>query len=113
MGESVTKEPFLFEWYQPTSDWYRTVNVEIKPDDYLYFGIERRFGPSWWLKGMNVKNETHRHWENEVIGQITDYDLHRFIEWAKQGRGSKIIEVRAISGDFNIVSEISKLTTKE
>ncbi|HEX3018523.1 MAG TPA: hypothetical protein VHP31_11825 [Caproicibacter sp.] len=106
------KEPFEYEYTQPSLDWYETVQVKIKPDDYYYFRLERRFGPSWWLIGEKPKNEPDYHWEEKEIGEIGERDLLRFIEWAKDEWGSKIIEVHAISGSFDILEEIKELVSK-
>ena len=108
------KEPFRFEYTVPTYDWYDTVKVEIKPEDYYYFRIERRFGPSWWLVGKNPPDrgaEDYR-WTEKTIGELSEHNLARFVEWAKDGcRGSRIIAVSAISGSFDILREIEKLLT--
>lgn len=107
----MNKEPFSFSYTQPFSDWYRTIDVVIKPDDYYYFKIERRFGPSWWLIGSNPKNEPKYHWEYTQIGEMSERTLKRFIEWAKDDKGSKIIEFNAISGEFNILEEMIKIVS--
>lgn len=107
----MDKEPFSYKYTRPCLDWFDWVSVEIKHDDYCYFRIERRFGPSWWLIGMNPKDEPKYHWEDTEIGKIGDLDLRRFIEWAKSKNGSKIIEVKAISGSFNIIEEVLKLSS--
>ncbi len=105
----MKKEPFLFSYNRPFSDWFETVNVEINHDDYYYFKIERRFGPSWWLIGANPKQEPNYHWEYKQIGELSDRQLKRFIEWAMNERGSKIIEYKAISSDFDILKEMIKV----
>lgn len=106
------KEPFSFQYTVPSLDWFETISVTIKPDDYYYFSIERRFGPSWWIIGSNPINEPTYHWEEKEIGRIDDRDLLRFIAWAKNDSGSKITEVKAICGSFNILEEISELLKK-
>lgn len=50
MSQSV-KTPFKFSYTQPSLDWFETINVEINPDDYYYFELQRRYGPDWWLIG--------------------------------------------------------------
>jgi hypothetical protein len=94
----------------PFSDWYKTIDVVIKPDDYYYFRIERRFG-SWWLIGLTPKDEPKYHWKNTQIGEMAEHQLKSFIEWAKNEKGSKIIEFKAISGEFNILEEIIKIVS--
>lgn len=103
------KPPFLFEYTRPCLDWYEIEKVELKWDDYCYLRLERRFGPSWWLVGKNPVEKPNYHWENKDIGEIYELDIKRLIEWAKNDGGSKITEVSAICGDFDIVSLIKSL----
>lgn len=105
----MNKEPFSFEYIRPCLDWYETIPVVINPDDYYYFRIERRFGPSWWLIGSNPKNEPNYHWDETQIGEISGAGLRQFIEWAKTENGSKVTEIKAICGTFNIIEEITKV----
>lgn len=107
--ENKLKEPFRFEYTIPTLDWFDIKQVKIEPNDYCYFRIERRYGPSWWLIGTNPKDEPDYHWEDTQIGEINERTLQKFIEWSKTERGSKIIEIKAISGSFDILEEIKKL----
>jgi len=106
------KGSFRFVYTRPSLDWFETVNVEIKPDDYYYFKLERRFGPNWWLIGKNPppENSTHYEWSETDIGRISHRDIARFIDWAKfDGGGSKLVEISAISGSFDILKEIENL----
>ena len=48
LPEAKKKEPFKFEYMMPSLDWFDIIKVEIKPDDYCYFKLERRYGPTWW-----------------------------------------------------------------
>lgn len=105
----MTKEPFSFSYTEPFSDWYRTIDVVIQPDDYYYFKIERRLGSSWWLIGSNPKDKPKYHWEENQIGEISEPNLRRFIEWAKDGKGSRIIEFKAVSSDYDIIEEITRV----
>lgn len=107
------KHSFSFSYTEPFLDWFRTIDVVIKPDDYCYFRIERRFGPSWWLIGMNSKDEPKYHWENNQIGEMSANNLRRFINWAKNDKGSKIIEFKSISGEFNILEEMMGIMSRE
>lgn len=113
--KNTEKAAFRFEYTRPTYDWYETVKVEIKPSDYHYFRIERRYGPSWWLIGMNppAKDTNDYRWKETQIGEIRKNDLIRFIEWAKTDNciknGSRIAEVKAISCEFDILSDIAEL----
>ena len=111
MSSSV-KAPFKFSYTQPSLDWFETINVEIKPDDYYYFTLRRRYGPDWWLIGQNPppKNSTNYEWSETSIGRISICDIARFIAWARiEGGGSKIVEISAISGSFDLLQEINGL----
>lgn len=111
MSQSV-KAPFKFSYTQPSLDWFETINVEIKPDDYYYFKLQLRYGPDWWLIGQNPppENSTRYEWSETDIGRISPHDIARLIEWAKyDSGGSKIVEISAISGSFDILREIKKL----
>ena len=111
-GEAQKKEPFKFEYTVPSLDWFDIVKVELQPDDYYYFKLERRYGPSWWLIGKNppAAGATDYRWTEKSLGQISDGDLVRFVEWAKcDFGGSRIIEIAAISGSFDILRETERL----
>lgn len=111
MSQSV-KAPFKFSYTQPSLDWFETINVEIKPDDYCYFKLQRRYGPDWWLIGQNPppKNSTNYEWSETDIGRISPRDIARFIEWARiDSGGNKIVEISVISGTFDIFSEIEDI----
>ncbi len=111
MSQSV-KAPFKFSYTQPSLDWFKTINVEIKPDDYYYFKLQRRYGPDWWLIGQNPppKNSTNYEWSEKDIGRISHRDIARFIDWAKfDDGGSKLVEISAISGSFDLLREIKVL----
>lgn len=103
------KEPFKYQCTRPCLDWFEFVTVEIKSDDYYYFKLERRHGPSWWIIGMKTVEEPNHHWEETQIGEIDESSLLSFIKWAEDERGSKIIEIHAISGSFNIFKDVEKL----
>ena len=106
------KEPFKFEYTMPSLDWYEIIKVEIKPEDYVYFKLERRYGPTWWLIGTNppAENAKDYRWTEKEIGRIENSDIARFVEWAKLDYGgSRIVEIHAISGSFDILREAEKL----
>lgn len=109
MKDKLEKHPFRFSYNRPVSDWFEEVKVELKHEDYYYFKLERRFGPSWWLIGTNPKENPKYHWEDKEIGQISDDALRRFIEWAKTGNGSKIIQFKCSGSHFDIIEEVTKL----
>ena len=111
MSQSV-KAPFKFSYTQPSLDWFETINVEIKPDDYYYFKLQRRYGPDWWLIGQNPppENSTRYEWSETELGRISCRDIAKFVEWARiDGGGSKIVEISAISGSFDLLREIKVL----
>lgn len=113
-GATETKEKgsFKFEYTVPSLDWFDVIKVEIRPDDYCYFKLERRYGPTWWLIGKNppADNAKDYRWTEKTIGKILDHDIPRFVEWAKNDiGGSKITEIAAISGSFDILREIGKI----
>lgn len=108
----MSKEPFKFEYIVPSLDWYETIKVEIKPKDYCYFRLERRYGPTWWLIGKNppAENAIDYRWTEETIGKISEHDIARFVEWAKSDYGgSQLVGISAISGSFDILREVEKL----
>ena len=114
MSDKKKKEPFEFRYTYPSLDWYGVKNVVINDGDYYYFTIERRYGPSWWLIGKNPpKDKNKTEWSSEQLGEIEEPDLKRFIEWAKEDRGSRITDIHSISGDFNIVEDIARLIKRE
>lgn len=107
------KEPFKFEYTMPSLDWYETIHVEIKPDDYYYFELVRRYGSDdWWLIGKNppAANAKDYRWTEKDIGRICVRDIARFVEWARlEYGGSKLVGISAISGAFDILREVEKL----
>ena len=109
----MEKEPFNFSYTEPTLDWYRDVHVEIKWEDYLYFKVERRFGPSWWLIGYQKEDGRFEH-RAVTLGSMNEGCLRKFIKWcefpdATNRTCSKLIEISAISTGFNLMQEIEKL----
>ena len=76
------KEPFVFEYNTPSLDWYTTVHVEIKCDEYLYFKIQYRFGGTYWLMGYKEKDGRFER-EEVTIGQLNRYDLGKFVKWCE------------------------------
>lgn len=113
--EEKPKEPFCFSYIVPSLDWYDIKKVTINPQDYYYFRLERRYGPSWWLIGSNPTDDDSGHyWTDTQLGELQGRDIYRFIEWAKSAtrRGSKIVEVKALSGEFNIIDDICDLVRR-
>jgi hypothetical protein len=103
------KEPFKFSYNRPSLDWFETINVTIEENDYYYYRLERRYGPTWWLIGMYPPKDNSYEWVNAQLGEIRKSDLLRFIEWAKKDDGSRVIEIKVISGDFDIFEELKEL----
>lgn len=106
------KAPFKFSYTKPSLDWFETINVEINPDDYYYFELQRRYGPDWWLIGKNppIENSTRHEWSETALGRISCRDIAKFVEWARSdGGGSKIVGISAISGSLDLLHEIKAL----
>ena len=111
-GKPQKKESFKFKYMMPSLDWYEIIEAEIKPDDYCYFKLNRRYGPTWWLIGKNppAANAKDYNWTETTIGKMSERDIARFIEWAKcEYGGSRLVEISAISGSFDILREVEKL----
>lgn len=109
----MEKKPFVFFYTEPSLDWYRDVRVEIKWEDYLYFKVERRFGPSWWLVGYQKVDGRFEH-RAVTLGRMSGGYLRKFIEWCEflgptNRTNSKLIGISAISTGFNLVHEIERL----
>ena len=111
----VNKESFKFSYTKPSLDWYETINVEIKPDDYYYFKLERRYGPTWYLFGCNAHDMPEYHWKETEIGELSRLDLIRFIKWARalNNFGCPIIEIRVVDGTFDFFEEVKIILTVE
>ena len=106
------KEPFEFSYTVPVLDWYDIVKVKINPEDYYYFHLERRYGPSWHLIGCNPIDE-YPYWKSKDLGCLgyegRDGDVKRFIEWAKTKNGSRITQISTLCGSMDIFKAIQKL----
>lgn len=106
------KESFCFSYTVPSLDWFDTIPVKIKPTDYYYFTLEKRFGNSWHLIGSNppLKIDESK-WKETEIGEIGLTDLKRFIKWANCGEygGSRITAIKTISGDLDIIECLKDL----
>lgn len=107
------REAFIFQSVEPCLDWFSYKKHEIKEEDYTYFKLNRRYGPSWWLYGMKTVDEPTYHWEETEIGEISNADLSRFIEWAKTEHGSRIVKVDMISSSFDVFAEIGNLLNSQ
>lgn len=109
----MDKEPFRFSYNTPSLDWYITINVEVKWKDYLYFKIQRRFGPSYWLLGYQKEDKRIKHREVE-IGELSKRDLGRFVKWSEYTTPfnqtcSKLIGVSVISTGMNLFDAIKEI----
>ena len=107
------KEPFVFSSIVPCLDWYEEKKHTVNDGDFIYFKLDRRFGPSWWLYGMKTVEEPNYHWEETEIGEISSGDLIKFIEWSKSEYGNRIINIHMICGDFDIFKEVAKLSDSQ
>lgn len=104
----MPKDNFKFTSMLPN---WSIIPVEIKPDDYEYFKLIRRYGPSWWLIGCKTVGEEK---ELGILSEGTSRSedlttVKEFIKWAKTEHGSRIVEISAISTSFDILEEIKKL----
>lgn len=107
------KEPFEFSYTKPWLDWYRTENVSIPYNQYAELTLERRYSLCWWLVGHRF-NKHLDEWERVDIGEISERDIRRLVEWArftnKNGHTFSILtEVRAIDGDLNPIDDFLKI----
>lgn len=106
------KEPFKFSYTQPSLDWYEVIDVEVKDEDYAFFRLERRFGPSWWLVGAK-EIDKYPYYEYTNIGRLGEENrndrVRKFIEWAKTENGSRILQIQVIASSFDIFKEIEDL----
>ena len=106
----MSKDPFVFEYTMPSLDWYTTIHKEIEWEDYLYFKIQYRFGPSIWLLGYKAKNGRFEHEEVE-LGRLSKSDLKKFVEWCGYesfgSAGSKLIGASVISTGMNFPKVVS------
>ena len=107
------KKAFEFDEWKPCLDWYTVEHHIIHDEDFIYFKLDRRYGPSWWLIGMKTVDEPTYHWEETTIGEINDGDLARFIEWATTSNGSRIVNINMLSGSFNIFAEVGELLNSQ
>ena len=110
----LKKEPFRFEYSMPSLDWYEMVSVEIDPNEYQLYKLERRYGEAWWLIGLREpqKSMQHHEWEEKTLGRMSNRDIARFVEWAKLDHsGSRLIEIQSISSSMDVLSDIKKLLT--
>lgn len=100
------KEDFIFSYTEPWLDWYKEITVCVKDREFNYFTLEYRFSNSWFLIG-NVLNKKTFHFEKKELGELREPYLKKFVEWAKLPfNGSKILEIRAISGQLNLIEAI-------
>ena len=105
--ENLDKNTIEFVLYEPVHGGYSSKLVKLEQDTYTYYRVERRYGPSWWLIGIN---HTESGMEEEQIGRLTDDQLKKFINWSKFGDiDSKIVSVKAISGTFDVASDLVEL----
>lgn len=114
MIEATVKEHFCFSYNTPTLDWYTTIKVSINWDDYSYFKIERRYGPSYWVLGFK-KSENTKPIQID-LGEISKYDLVKFIKWCEYSPfdtyiSSKLIGFSVISTSMNITDMINDIYT--
>ena len=105
---SKVKQPFTFKYTKPSLDWYEYVNVSFTYDKYNYLVLELRYGGSWWLIGKKYIKDADK-WVSEDIGKIYKPDIPRLVEWAEYDQRSILIEIRALDGCLNPISEFLKI----
>lgn len=90
----------------------RDKHKEIEWEDYLYFKIQYRFGPSIWLLGYKEKDGRFEHEEVE-LGRLSKSDLKKFIEWCGYesfgSASSKLIGASVISTGMNFPKVVSEM----
>lgn len=106
------KEPFEFSYIKPLLDWYETKKVSILYNQYDYLSLQRRYGASWWLIGHRY-NEHLDKWEGFDIGEISNHDIRRLVEWArfttKNGNTISILtSISTIDAVLNPIDEFLK-----
>lgn len=108
----MSKEPFVFEYTMPSLDWYVTIHKEIEWEDYLYFKIQYRFGPSYWLMGYKEKDGRIEREEVE-IGRLDRGFLGKFVKWCEFNDGyrtcSKLIGISVISTGMNVLDVFGEI----
>lgn len=111
MSQSV-KAPFKFSYTQPSLDWFETINVEIKPDDYYYFKLQRRYGPDRWLIGQNPppENSTRHDWIEDYRRDREDLRAYKATGLTpEQCENAKAIIESAFSDDTSKAERIREL----
>lgn len=123
--ENLIKEKgnFEFEYTVPTYDWYDVKKVSLGWEDYNFYRLERRFGCSlgeFWLIGVNVQSNDRYYLDETDLGRLHPVDVARFIKWCefehpscfegqKGSIGSKILTLKVISTEYNIMEEMKFL----
>lgn len=113
---SKVKKPFEFTYTKPLLDWYEDVNVSITYDEYNHLTLERRYNDSWWLLGHKYNKDKDR-WVKEQIGEISEKDIPRLVEWAEYTNGvghqvSILTEIRAIDGYLNPIRDFLRIMSR-
>ena len=108
---NIQKEPFKFEYTEPTSDWYITKKVEIQFDEYNYFELQWRVGKDCWLIGYKY-DKNLRKCVSKELGRISPCDIIEFIKWCKideYGGSSLICKISSIDTSIDLPHCLMKL----
>lgn len=113
----IKKSPFEFTYTRPSLDWYETVNVSLEFDKYDYLSLQRRFGPSWWLKGHKY-NENREEWEETDIGRIEEDDIPRLIGWARYtdewgNTHNLVLEISGLGTGLDVIDSFMKIMERQ
>lgn len=99
------KETFTLVCNDWCIDWPTTKDVEINDNEYIGYVIERRFGPSWWISGVNPIEEQKRKGRLTEFGEVNERNLIQFIKWAED----RIIEFHCITIKMNFLDDLQKI----
>ena len=109
---NIQKEPFKFEYTEPTSDWYIDKKVEIQWGEYHFFTIEWRVSNTCWIVGhRKISNSLKNGWEKKTVGRINNMkELAQFVNWCKtKSVGNIITEFCCLDVDNNLPERLREL----
>ena len=114
----MIKDPFIFEYTTPLSDWYTVNKVTINWSDYVGFVLTRRFGSEFelWVSGIKTEENGRYCYKEVELGCLSEGYIKEFIKWCEFELGgrlcNKIADIRVISADisiFNVAAKINEL----
>lgn len=86
-------------------DWPVNKYVEINDDNFIGYEIQYRFGPSWWISGINPIEQQKSKGRLTEFGQVNVQELLKFIFWAK----NKIVSFDCITSKMNFVDVLKEI----